>query len=249
MSVAGVDAQYDDSRLVALYDLINAGERDFLFYLDRLGAPPLTLLNLGCGTGTFALRLAAHGHRVVAVDPAVAMIAAARGKAGADMVRWHAGSLDSLPDTGPFDAVTMTGHAFQCLCDDELLQHTLTTVHDHLRPGGRLLFETRNPAVLPWRDWTRVDSLRRLQGPDGELTIWNQLLAVDGDLVEFENHYLLASRALTLVSRSRLRFLSADALRRHLEAAGFAVAALFGDWDGSPFDVAHSREIIVDARA
>jgi len=49
---------YTDPRLVAVYDGINAGDRDFTFYASRIGTARQRILDLGCGTGTFARRLA-----------------------------------------------------------------------------------------------------------------------------------------------------------------------------------------------
>ena len=63
------EALYTDPRLVALYDLFNAGDQDFAFYACVIGAARQRILDLGCGTGTFARRLAAAGHDVVAIDP------------------------------------------------------------------------------------------------------------------------------------------------------------------------------------
>src|SRR5206468_6447579 len=48
------------------------------------------LLDVGCGTGRHAIRLAAAGARVTAVDFSEAMLAEARAKAGADRVRFLA---------------------------------------------------------------------------------------------------------------------------------------------------------------
>ena len=47
--------------------------------VDELGAR--SVLDVGCGTGTFALLLAARGIEVVGVDPAVASLDVARGQA------------------------------------------------------------------------------------------------------------------------------------------------------------------------
>src|SRR5215218_4868040 len=48
----------------------------------------LAVLDLGCGTGRHALWLAAAGARVTAVDFSEGMLAEARQKPGAELVRW-----------------------------------------------------------------------------------------------------------------------------------------------------------------
>jgi len=64
------DPIFENSRLVALYDVLD-GDRDdldpYLAILDELGAR--RVVDIGCGTGTFAVWLAAQGVDVTAVDP------------------------------------------------------------------------------------------------------------------------------------------------------------------------------------
>lgn len=83
------------------------------------------------------------------VDPAPRMLAVARSRPDAVRVTCVNGTARDLP-TGPFDAAVMTGHAFQCLLTDEEILETLTEVRRRLAPGGRFLFETRNPARRAW---------------------------------------------------------------------------------------------------
>jgi len=45
------------------------------------------VLDIGCGTGTFACLLGARGIEVVVVDPAGASLDVARAKPGADLMR------------------------------------------------------------------------------------------------------------------------------------------------------------------
>ena len=58
--------------------------------VDRLlgEARGLEILDVGCGTGRHALRLAARGARVTAVDFSPGMLARARAKSGAEQVRF-----------------------------------------------------------------------------------------------------------------------------------------------------------------
>nr|WP_321981017.1 methyltransferase domain-containing protein [uncultured Cohaesibacter sp.] len=72
-----MDALYQDRKLVEVYDAINLSRENVVFYLAELPEPPAALLDIGCGTGTFALELAGRGYKVTAVDPAPQMIALA----------------------------------------------------------------------------------------------------------------------------------------------------------------------------
>lgn len=63
--------------------------------VDDLGAR--RVLDVGCGTGTFALLLVDRGIDVVGVDPAGGLLLVAQSKLGADRVRWIHGDATSLP--------------------------------------------------------------------------------------------------------------------------------------------------------
>ncbi|OXI83546.1 SAM-dependent methyltransferase [Burkholderia sp. AU31652] len=242
---------YTDSRLVALYDLFNAGDQDFAFYTSVIGAARQRILDLGCGTGTFARRLAAAGHDVVAIDPAPAMIEYARRQPGADTVHWLACGLDSLPPGAPpFDAVVMTGHAFQCLLTDTEIDATLRGVRRVLADGGRFLFDTRNPRIQPWRAWTPEHSARSVESREaGIVDLHHAVRSVDGAIVTFDTHYRFRRDATLLTNTSRLRFIAQPDLQARVIAAGFSSADWCGDWQHAPFDDATSAEIIAICRA
>jgi ubiquinone/menaquinone biosynthesis C-methylase UbiE len=82
-SAAAFDAiasRYDDQFSAAANPLIAMMRARVMRAVDRHFPGPARLLEIGCGTGEDALSLAARGHRVVACDPAPAMIATARAK-------------------------------------------------------------------------------------------------------------------------------------------------------------------------
>ncbi|WP_321939668.1 class I SAM-dependent methyltransferase [Burkholderia cepacia] len=245
------EALYTDPRLVAVYDLFNAGDRDFAFYASVIGAARRRILDLGCGTGTFARRLAAAGHDVVAIDPAPAMIKYARRQPGADAIHWLACGLDGLPpDAPPFDAVVMTGHAFQCLLTDAEIDTTLRGARRVLADGGRFLFETRNPRIAPWRAWTPAHSARSVESREsGIVDLHHAVRSVDGAIVTFDTHYRFRRDDTVLTNTSRLRFITQSDLRERVIAAGFSSAEWYGDWQHAPFDAATSAEIIAICRA
>lgn len=241
---------YADPRLVDLYDLLNSGDWDYAFYAEQIGKRHLKVLDLGCGTGTFALRLAAAGHEVAAVDPSPMMINYARHRAGASEVEWIIGDAASAQSRAPFDVVTMTGHAFQCLLTDYDVQATLRTVREILGAGGRFMFETRNPVARAWTAWTPALSARSIQSDKhGPVDVFHECIAVAEPLVEFETHYVFGRDNTQHVSKSRLRFMSCEELASNINVAGFSEIEWFGDWSGGPFQEASSTEIIAICHA
>src|SRR3954454_19519033 len=105
------DAHYENPRLARLYDVFDDDRADLDLYVGiarELGAG--RVVDLGCGTGTLALRLADGGHAVLAADPALASLEVAQSKPGADRVTWLHGDATALPEWDA-DLVTMTGNA------------------------------------------------------------------------------------------------------------------------------------------
>ena len=117
---------------------------------QELGAR--SAVDIGCGTGTFACLLANEGLEVVGVDPAAAMLAVARRKVGADLVRWVHGVAADLPPM-QVDLATMTGNVAQVFLEDHEWAETLEAARRVLRPGGSLVFESRRPERKVWLDW------------------------------------------------------------------------------------------------
>ena len=247
-----VDMHYNEPRLVALYDEDNAGSWDTDFYAGLIGNEPLRVVDVGCGTGSFAVRLARAGHTLTGIDPAAGMLEAARTRDGGELVTWLHGTAVDLPE-GPFDVAVMTGHAFQCLLTEAQILATLEAVCSRLTPGGTFYFESRNPAARAWLEWDSGSSGPQLQESSaGTLEVeWELIAAIeesDGVMVTFEDRTRFLADGERFASRSTLKFTRVDVLARLLEAAGFGEVQWYGDWSGGPLEPESSREIIVAAR-
>lgn len=217
------DAVFDDPRLAPLYDVLDPDRSDLDVYAAlaaELGAR--SVLDVGCGTGTFALLLAGEGVDVVGVDPAGASLDVARAKPGGDGVRWVHGDATTLPPL-QVDLATMTANVAQVFLTDEDWDATLRAVHAALRPGGHLVFETRVPQRRAWEDWDGARSTTQVPGL-GPLTEWTAVTDVREDplLVTFEAHNVFPD-GTDVVSTSTLRFRGRDELDASLQAAGFEV--------------------------
>jgi SAM-dependent methyltransferase len=219
------EAGFEHPRLVALYDVFEGERVDLAAYLDIVAeVGGRSVLDLGCGTGTFALLLADRGVEVVGVDPAAGSLAVAKAKRGAERVRWIHGDGRSVPAQARVDVVTMTGNVAQAIVDESDWEATLRAAYAALRPGGYLVFETRDPAFRAWRDWNRESSYRVADLPGvGTVRTWVDLTGIDGPLVSFRWSWVFASDGQTLTSDSSLRFRERDEIEHALLAHGYTV--------------------------
>ena len=202
------------------------------------------MLDLGCGTGQLAARLA-EGRAVVGVDPAEAMLEIARRRPGGRRAGWVRSDARRVRLGRRFDLVLLTGHAFQVFLTDRDQEAVLSTIARHLDPAGRFIFDTRNPAAEAWRDWVPERSRRRLRHPGlGGVEAWNDATHdKTTGIVTYQTHYRVLGSGQRFSAFSRIRFTSREALAARLDNAGLAVEAWLGDWKGGVFDPA-SPEII-----
>jgi len=109
--------------------------------VKRLSQPAF-IVDLGCGSGTFARAMTERGHRVLGIDLSPSMIERAR--RNAPQARFRVGSFVdvALPAC---DVVTAIGEVFNYLFDERARRLTFGRVAAALRPGGLFVLDLAGP--------------------------------------------------------------------------------------------------------
>jgi SAM-dependent methyltransferase len=142
--------QFFRQRRESGHDLDWAGQwtRPFLIPLREAGVR--TILELGCGTGNDAARLAAEGYSVTATDLSGEAIGQARAKFGSMATFRVADMTERLPfPDGDFDAAmsNVAMHMFP----DSVTRAVFAEVRRLVRPGGLFLFHVNALEDRPLR--------------------------------------------------------------------------------------------------
>ena len=216
------DPAFADPRLAALYDGLDGDRSDLDAYAaiaDELKAS--RVIDIGCGTGSLAVRLAALGMDVVGVDPAEASLDVARGKAHAQRVTWVHGDATALPGRHlAADLAVMTGNVAQVFVDDDEWASTLDAIRACLRPNGWFVFETRLPQVRDWEGWDLPPTVFTVPGGP-QVVVSRTVTKVEPPLVTFVSTTEVSGAAIR--SASTLRFRERHEVEQDLQDHGFEV--------------------------
>src|SRR6478736_338124 len=192
------DALFEERRLARIYDDLDPDRTDLGAYVQLVD------------------ELAARS-----------VLEVARSKPGADRVRWlHADAADLLTivsdDWVGVDLVTMTANVAQVFLTDSEWASVLHAGWNALRPGGHLVFETRDPRRQAWLEWTRERSQRQTAIPDvGVVETWVELTEQNGPLVSFRWTFTFQADGVTMTSDSTLRFRDRAEIEDSLSQKGF----------------------------
>jgi len=237
------NALYDDPELAQFYDARGAARPDF-DYCRTLAGEAASVLDLGCGTGELAASLAA-GRSVTGIDPAGAMLDIARERAGGDKVAWVEADARTVRLDKRFDLVILTGHSFQVFLTEDDQAAVLATITAHLAPGGRFIFDTRNPACPTRKTRSADGTRRRFHHPRlGAVEAWN-VSSYDDEtgVLSYENAYRVLDTGNVFSATAQIRYTSQPDLAAMIADAGLAVEDWLGDWTGTRFQ-STSPEII-----
>lgn len=187
-ALEGLPDAYADWRHCTLGQITDLLEERLL--IDRIGlVRGLRILDVGCGDGVLATRLAKDGARVTSIDASADMIAAARRRAKAegveiDLVEGDAGDLP-FP-AGHFDCVVSV--ATLCFVDEP--RSTIREMVRVLKPGGRLILGELGRRNL----WA---AQRRVKGWLGS-KLWNAAhFRSRGDLIDLATEARLTDTTVT----------------------------------------------------
>ena len=248
--------QYAD--VAAFYDAWARGvDGDVEFYVRRAREDGGPVVELGAGTGRIAVPIALAGVRVVAVDASAAMIDQGRRRAAdagvEDLVSWRHADMRTFVAEPAVGLVAIPFRSFTHLTttDDQLA--TLRSVRRSLRDGGMLVMNlfVPDPGFIAENDGRRR-FIAEFEDGNRRVELWNvttydtvtQAMRIRILHETYEVDRLAEVSEAVLDARMVYRYEMEHLLAR----TGFAVAALYGDFDDGPL-VESSREMIWVARA
>jgi SAM-dependent methyltransferase len=196
-----------------------------------------SILDLGCGTASHAVRFAELGFEVVGVERSSAMLELAQEKVDAN-VELHQSDIRSFELDRQFDAVVMLFAVLGYQTSDDDVLAALGTARRHLRPEGVLVFDVwYGPAVLHERPSTRCSRIplqrgELLRAVTPQLDELGRVCHVRYELQKVEDDRIVASA----VEEHIVRFFFSDELELLLDRAGFSLFRLsaFPDVERAP---------------
>lgn len=258
--MSAISAQFDAFAAYYDADYRNYNEDvDFILTLAAEVGDPV--LELGCGTGRLLLPLAQQGHTVTGVDISPALLALARRKL-------QDAGLEAQVDLRQADMRTFDlprhdyGFAF---CTSNTLMHlarpadqmaALRNAHRHLASGGALLLDLFNPDVarLAMVDGVQELADRWQDEQTGAQVIKWAVRTVDWaeqlqETIFIYDETLLDGSSRRTVCPFLLRFLWRHEAELMLQAAGFTVEDVWGDFEGGDYDAAADHLILLGRKS
>jgi len=211
------------------------------------------VLDLACGTGRHAVRLAEEGYQVTGVDINGESLASARAHAeerGVEVAFVEGSYLElSRVTPEPFDALFSVGNSLCFSKSAEEVAQALRGFRSAVRPGGVAVAQILNYVGIAERG-ERLDFVRPVvrEGVEQVVVKFFRFGEPFWD-VEFVTLWQQEGTWQAELGGGTLLALEADTYRALWLEAGFESVELFGDYAGAPFDVGRARDAIAVALA
>lgn len=255
-------AEYD--AFADIYDIwaqtAGAAQQNRPFYMETCANTPGVVVELGVGDGRIAVEVAKQGKPIVGVDNSAEMLKLCRQRAEAAGVAHRLTLIQAdmrdfeLPQ--PAQLITIPFHTIGHLMTVEDKRAGLEQIYSQLAPGGRLIFDhfVFDPEVARQRYGVvslRAEYTDAASGHD--VLMW---VAVRYNFVAQTMRIITWTDELdddgVVVQRKyrRLNFswIDPEQTRALLEEVGFEIEALYGDFEGGPFDGDSPEQVWVARR-
>jgi SAM-dependent methyltransferase len=201
---------------------------------------PKKILDLACGFGRHANRLAALGHTVTGIDLTPGFLEIARSQAAAMGVAidYRQGDMRTMDFREEFDRVLLLFTSFGYFEDGENMR-VMDNIARALKPGGLLRFD------IPTRDVV-VKGLPAAEVVDKGIDLMINRLSFDMLSGRFHNRRIAVRAGVRKDKPFSIRLYNATEIRDLLNQAGLEIHRLLG-YDGQPLS-ADSRGMVIVAR-
>lgn len=193
--------------------------------------PGMSILDMACGPGRYALELANRGYLVTGVDITEIYLEEARGRSlenGLD-VEFVRSDMRHFTRPESFDAAISMFTSFGYFDRAIDNQQVLRNISNSLKTGGRFLIDLIGKEIL-----ARIFQERDWREKDGAILLEDRQVIRNWTQMHNRRTLIRGDRKIEFVVQHWLY--SASELADMLEDAGFRQVDIFGDLQGIPYD-------------
>ncbi|MFZ3070194.1 MAG: class I SAM-dependent methyltransferase [Anaerolineaceae bacterium] len=223
--------------------------------LGKLGSHPaeIKVMDTACGTGQHAIAIASAGYQVSGSDlfPQMVAIADENARKAGQKVSFKVAGFGNISQifgsSEKFDAVLCLGNSLPHVQSSQELHAALKDFSDLLKPGGKLLLQSRNfdQILLSKRRWMEPQTY---QNSDREWLFFRFYDFEPSGLIQFNiltlNRQKGKAWQVSLNSTHLLPLLSTE-LEKALSQNGFSQLQMYGNMKGDPYDPRTSGDLIM----
>lgn len=248
-----VKKSIDFDQVAPFYDVYVTSSFDISFWLEEAKRKPGRVLELMAGTGRVSIPLIEAGVDLTCVDYAQELLNILKRKLeerclSADVLH---GDVRNLELGELFDLVFIAFHSFEELVSEHDQVLALRSASNVLSKDGRFVVSLHNPTTtIPRLDGSIRDlGCHLIPGTDRKLSVLGCYRYVSkNQVVEGMQCYVDRDGAGKIVKQIelpiRFRLTDEKTFRAMVQALGFGVEALYGDYDRSSFSEADSPYMI-----
>lgn len=255
----------DYAGIAELYDYVipYRDRGDVEFFVEAAQSSGGPVLEVGCGTGRVLLPTARAGITITGLDASPSMLAICRRRVAAEPepVRSRIDLVEAdMRDFAlgrRFALATIPFRPFQHLLTVADQLACLTTIREHLQPGGQLILDLFNPsldALAQQATGEIVASEPEVTLPDGRKLVRHHRIVRRDRFEQINDVELLydishpGGHEERLVHAFRMRYLFRFEAEHLLLRAGFAIDTLYADYGKNAYGSKYPGELIFVAR-
>jgi SAM-dependent methyltransferase len=249
MTHESIDHIYHDGKQ---YDLLFTGEnKDLPFWVSQAKLYGDPVLELGCGTGRVAMKLAECGFEVTGIDQSEAMLSEARRKAASKNLEVECLKADMRDfDLGrKFSLVILPGNALCHLLYLEDIESCFASVREHLLPGGRFIISVFVPKMelLLDKPGERAPFYKYSDpGGRGRIVVTESYVyEPDTQIKRITLHYAIPGEEEDVEGKVILKMYFPQELDALIKYNGFVIEHKYGGHDRAPFTAESETQLIV----
>ena len=211
---------------------------------------PMRVLDLACGFGRIANRLALLGHRVTGIEYQAGFLEIAQADAERNellrprrggWVEFEQGDMRAVDFEAQFDRVIMMFNSFGYFPDEENLL-VLRNVARALKPGGKVGFDIAS------RDGVLNDFHPHYVSEKDDSLMINRF-SFDVLTGRLRNDRIVIRDGQRRDRPFSIRLYSVTEMRDLLDKAGLALEAVYAEWDATPLDMGSPSMVVVASKA